>query len=276
MPKSKKSRKANFSKLGNLRSMAKSRKAKRQKVPRLKFEDLPNELVIGTFSHLNMKDLINCGKVSKRFRAIVNDEQGRRKEDLLKIIQGLQCFKCKKVPGPIGDQSKRYLCKNSSHSLCEKHKKSRKRAWHLFKNKCPCGSRVDENPSKSIANKLQNLPWMCQNYQWGCREVQVDAKNLETHHGKCIFRRVNCPFEFEDDDDRKKVCFKDIYNHLNTAHKDDWYEINGESNKWTEFIKITGMDLSGGMSWAPSRMTTFNGDVFGLVAKVEMYSTLTY
>ena len=81
--------------------MAKSRKAKRQKVPRLQLEDLPNELVIGTFSYLNMKDLNNCSQVSKRFRAIVNDEQGRRKEDLLKIIQDFQCFKCKRVPGPI-------------------------------------------------------------------------------------------------------------------------------------------------------------------------------
>ena len=62
MPKSKKSR---TSKLGNLRNMAKSRKAKRQKVPCLKLEDLPNELVIGTFSYLNMKDLNNCSQVSK-------------------------------------------------------------------------------------------------------------------------------------------------------------------------------------------------------------------
>ena len=127
MPKSKKSRKANFSKLGNLRNMA-----KRQKVTRPQLEDLPNELVIETFSYLNMKDLINCGQVSKRFRAIVNDEQGRRKEDLLKIIQDFQCFKCKRVPVPIEansrdagerpvpkDQCKRYLCKNSSQRCVE-------------------------------------------------------------------------------------------------------------------------------------------------------------
>ena len=272
MPKSKKSRKANTSKLGNLRSMAKSRKAKRQKVPRLKLEYLPNELVIGTFSYLNMKDLINCSQVSKRFRAIANDELGHRKEDLLKVIQNFQCFKCKKVPGP-GDQSNRYLCKKSSHILCEKHKKSRKRIWHILKNKCPCGSRMNENPSQSIAKKLQNLPWMCQNYKWGCLEVKVDAKNLETHHGKCIFRRVFCPFE--DYYDRKKVCFKDIFDHVNTAHKDDWYELNGDSNKWTESINIEG-GLKDDDCWPPSKMTNTNGDVFGLVAKVERYSTLTY
>ena len=93
-----------------------------QKLSCLRFEELPNELIIGTLSYLNMKDLINCSQVSKRFRAIVVDEQGRRKEDLLKIIQDLQCFKCKKVPRPYGNQSKRYLC-GKSHSLCVRHKK---------------------------------------------------------------------------------------------------------------------------------------------------------
>ena len=301
MPKSKKSRKANFNKLGNLRNMAKSRKAKRQKLPRLTFEDLPNELAIGTFSYLNMEDLINCGQVSKRFRAIVCDEQERRKEDLLKIIQDFQCFKCKRVPGPTfgfcvreckepakltGDQSKRYLCENSAHILCGKHKQSRKRIWQLFENKCPCGSLVDKNPSQSIAKKLQSLPWMCQNFRWGCREVKVDVKNLETHHGECKFRKVICPHAVEfcphevDDGELicsgKKICFKDIFDHLNTVHKDDWYEINGESNKWIESINIEG-NVSNGHSWFPSKLTSTNGNVFGLVARVgHGYSTLTY
>ena len=82
----------------------KSSKAKRQKLSSLTLEDLPNELITRTFRGLNMKDLINCGQVSKRFRTIVSDEQGRRKEDLLKIIQDLQCITCKKVPGPIEDK----------------------------------------------------------------------------------------------------------------------------------------------------------------------------
>ena len=288
MPKSKKSRKANTSKLGN---MAKSRKAKRQKVPRLKLEDLPNELVIGTFSYLNMKDLNNCSQVSKRFRAIVNDEQGRRKEDLLKIIQDFQCFKCKKFPGPkgapriskfgfnYGDQSKRYLCENS-HILCVKHKKRLapmpvthvKGRWDVFEKKCPCGSLVDNNPSESIAKKLQFLPWICQNYQWGCREVKVDAKNLESHHGECIFRKVNCPFVDDgwNDGCTGKHCFKDIFDHLNTVHKDDCREIKGKSNKWIERINIEG-EMQSGDSWSLSKMTSTNGDLFGLVAKVEGY-----
>ena len=241
--------------------------AKRQTLSCVRFEDLPNELMIGIFSHLNMKELIKCGKVSKRFQAITVDEQGRRKEDLLKIIQILQCFKCKKVPGSNGDENKRYLCKNSAHCLCEKHKES-----------CPCGSLVEENPSQSIAIQLQNLPWICQNYKWGCHEVKMDVKNLKAHHGKCIFRRVFCPNSecknLEVDYGfticwGKKVCFKDIFDHLNNDHKDTWYEIVGESNKWNKWTDFIKGDFLDGTSWSPCKMTTTNGDVFSLVARVH-------
>ena len=251
-----------------------------QKLSCLKFEELPNELVIGTLSYLNMKDLINCSQVSKRFREIVVDEQGRRKEDLLKIIQDLQCFKCKKVPRPYGNQSKRYLCEKS-HSLCIRHKKYKVEDNYFwlerFEKKCPCGSLVQKKSSQSIAKKLQNLPWMCQNYQWGCRDVKMDVNNLETHHGKCIFRKVFCPNPsckasgFDSESLLywgKKVCFKEIFDHLNTVHKNTRHEINGESNKWTELIKMNGF-LKDGRKWAPSKMTSTNGDVFSLVARVH-------
>ena len=40
----------------------------------LQFEDLPNEVVDQVFSYLKIKDLLRCGQVSKRFRAISSDE----------------------------------------------------------------------------------------------------------------------------------------------------------------------------------------------------------
>ena len=69
----------------------------------------------------------------------------------------------------------------------------------------------------------------------------------------------------------KKVCFKEIFDHLNTVHKNNWYEINGESNKWTVMIKMKGPQgyLEDGRSWDPSKMTSTNGDVFSLVARVH-------
>ena len=49
---------------------------KNQKVfSSLKLEQLPNELIRHVFSYLKIVDLLKCGKVSKRFRAISNDDQ---------------------------------------------------------------------------------------------------------------------------------------------------------------------------------------------------------
>ena len=49
---------------------------KNQKVfSSLKLEQLPNELIRHVFSYLKIVDLLICGKVSKRFRAISNDDQ---------------------------------------------------------------------------------------------------------------------------------------------------------------------------------------------------------
>ena len=41
----------------------------------LQFEALPNEVILHVFSYLKLVDLVKCGQVSKRFRAISNDDQ---------------------------------------------------------------------------------------------------------------------------------------------------------------------------------------------------------
>ena len=251
----------------------------------IRIEDLPNELVITTFSYLKIQDLINCSQVSKRFRENVAGELRRRKEDLLNVIQDLQCFKCKKVPRP--DLSKRYLCKNSSHSLCEKHKESRESRWHNLENKCPCGSLVYKTPSKSIATKLQNLPWICQNYKRGCHEVKMDVNNLKIHQEKCIFRKVFCPLcKIQRCHNRRscrnsscwgtRVCFKDIFDHFNTNHTLVWNQIDGESNKWTldPFDPFDPNNIVKGCRWYSGKMTSNNGDVFALVAKPSWSSSI--
>merc|ERR1712183_743021 len=45
----------------------------------------------------------------------------------------------------------------------------------------------------------------------------------------------------------------------------------GESNKWTVMIKMKGPQgyLEDGRSWDPIKMTSTNGDVFSLVARVH-------
>ena len=40
----------------------------------LELADFPDEIIFKVFSSLNLKDLLNCGQVSKRFRSISHDE----------------------------------------------------------------------------------------------------------------------------------------------------------------------------------------------------------
>ena len=39
------------------------------------FSSLPNEIILHVFSYLRIADLLECGQVSKRFRAISNDDK---------------------------------------------------------------------------------------------------------------------------------------------------------------------------------------------------------
>ena len=48
----------------------------------LQFEDFPNEVILTIFSFLDVKDLIQCAKVSKRVRAICHDESLWKKINL--------------------------------------------------------------------------------------------------------------------------------------------------------------------------------------------------
>ena len=52
-----------------------SKKNPKATARRLQFEALPNEVIYHVFSFLRMMDLLTCGQVSKRFRAISNDDQ---------------------------------------------------------------------------------------------------------------------------------------------------------------------------------------------------------
>ena len=59
---------------------------KRQKLSSLQFDDLPDEIVLKIFKKLDIKDLLNCGMVSKRIRAISKDESLWEKVNLYKKL----------------------------------------------------------------------------------------------------------------------------------------------------------------------------------------------
>ena len=176
-------------------------------------------------------------------------------EELLRLIPVLQCQKCKNVPGPNGKQKNRYSCFDSSHTLCEKHKTN-----------CPCGSMAGKSPSPVIANLLQNLPWMCQNYKTGCRESRMNEEGLQHHQGKCIYRKVFCPNL--GCRRNKKVLFKDVTDHLETAHKLIEYKTVNEID--TFVIKRTkNSSFSNGKYWRAAKLVTSSEALFFVVSKTS-------
>merc|ERR1712080_32173 len=125
------------------------------------------------------------------------------------------------------------------------------------------GSLVGKKPSPLIAKLLQDLPWMCQNYEKGCREIKVDAEELEHHQGKCIFRLVFCP---KIDCIVRKVVFKDFNDHLVTVHKNDYNTslVEGEKNKWAtnKIFKDSDFNSTSPMIFPPRKITSTDGDAF--------------
>ena len=180
-------------------------------------------------------------------------------QELLRLIPDLQCHHCKDVPGPKEKEKNRYSCIDSSHTLCEKDKL-----------KCPCGSLVGKNPSPIIANLLQDLPWMCQNYKWGCREIEMTISGLEFHQRKCIFRKVYCPkldCSMELESRNIELLFKDVMKHMNDSHSNDSEvsKIPGETNVWMAMLKNSDdfeqRDEDHSKFWS-KKMTSACGAVF--------------
>jgi len=176
-------------------------------------------------------------------------------DELLKYLPDLQCRKCKNIPGPDGDQRNRYYCINESHSLCEEHKAE-----------CPCGSKVGKRPSPIVAKLLEDLPWMCRNYEKGCREINMNVEDLEHHQRKCIFRQVFCLWLLC----KEKAMFKDVIEHYETLHQKlkEPKIVNEETNKWTIKVTAKGVDLNNytDYSWYPWKVTTSYGNDFIMVA----------
>ena len=174
-------------------------------------------------------------------------------EELLRFISDLQCHKCKNVPGPNGKQKNRYSCFDSSHTLCEEHK-----------TECLCGSKVGKSPSPIIANLLQNLPWMCQNYKTGCRESKMNVDDLEYHQGKCIYRQVFSPNLACSINE--KVLFKDVVDHLKTAHKLVVYKAVNEID--TFLTKKSTKGLSNGYYWRAVKLVTSSKALFFSIGRI--------
>ena len=129
-----------------------------------------------------------------------------KRESLENIVESLQCYKCKAVPGPTEEQKNRYSCLDNSHELCEDCKAA-----------CECGSVVGQFPNSTIKQILKDLPMYCPHYKGGCRQIFEKNEDLEGHQIGCIFRAVYCPYL---SCKLGKCVFKDITDHINEKHFD--------------------------------------------------------
>ena len=48
--------------------------AKRQKLSFVELNDMPDEIILKIFTFLDIREILKCGQVSQRIRAISNDE----------------------------------------------------------------------------------------------------------------------------------------------------------------------------------------------------------
>ena len=72
-----------------------------------RFNALPNEIIHHVFSYLKIVDLLNCGQVSKRFRAISSDDQYLWPKKLNLCYKSASCISSKitgewmQIPDPF-------------------------------------------------------------------------------------------------------------------------------------------------------------------------------
>ena len=92
-------------------------------------------------------------------------------EMLKNIVETVQCYRCKSVPGFHGFEQFIYNCVRKGHSLCENCKKIN----------CPCKSKVGESPNPVIKQMLKDLPAYCPNFRTGCRNIFVNSESRENH-----------------------------------------------------------------------------------------------
>ena len=182
-----------------------------------------------------------------------------RRESLENVIETLQCYNCKSIPGLGEGEKDRFSCFNESHQLCKD-----------CKNKCKCGSEVGKNPNPILRKMLEDSPMYCPHYKTGCRQVFLKTENLEDHRMGCIFRPVYCPLIIC----KEKVLFVNILEHLNERHfhlieyvKSSTSTIDIENKKCLINLLVSNVIYNTG-GWIHGKIDLIDGVDFYLVGKV--------
>ena len=179
------------------------------------------------------------------------------------VIEKMQCFGCKDVPGP--NQINRYSCTNMAHSLCEK-----------CKIVCPCTSSVGKCPLPVIHQLVNELPWHCPNFKLGCREIFSDAKVLNDHQEVCIYQENT---QTDQNSYICKICEKnfagpgtlEIHQRIH-GNQEELVEDKHSQNVKNAFVKLKRCDKASDMildQVQKSRQTTINNDFPNVWSKRE-------
>ena len=183
-------------------------------------------------------------------------------EFLENIIESLQCFKCKDVPGFDEKQKNRYNCIDNSHQVCEKCKDL---------GKCACGSLFSNNPNPIARQILKDMLVYCPHYKRGCRETFAQFEDLNYHQKGCVFRKVYCPILHckSKEKSQGKVMFKDVIDHLKQHYSGNLgnFSLNdAENNKYVANIGTSR--LTHNSYWQKTHIKISDGTIFFLVGKV--------
>ena len=178
-----------------------------------------------------------------------------KRESLENVIETLQCYNCKSVPGLGEGEKDRFSCFNESHQLCKD-----------CKNRCKCGSEVGKNPNPILRKMMEDYPMYCPHYKTGCRQVFSKSENLEDHQIECVFRHVYCPVTRCYD----AVLFVSIADHLNKKHFDLLEKVKSSSIIDVENKKclINLLISSNPKGWIPRKIDLIDGVDFYLVGEV--------
>ena len=176
-----------------------------------------------------------------------------KRKSLESMIESLQCFKCKDVPGFKKYQRNRYSCVEESHQLCEK-----------CKSRCECGSLVVKRPNPPTKQMLEDLPVYCPHYKNGCRELFLQVESLDDHQEGCVFRPVYCP----DPCCQKKMLFNDVIDHFKQKGHEDFFWNDATENKCAENFLINEMVCNEPSAWWPRPIKIASGISFFLIGEV--------
>ena len=162
--------------------------AKRQKLSFVELDDLPDEIILKIFTFLDIKEILKCGQISQRIRAISNDESLWLQ---LNFFEG-------HVPYGLLEKDLEDIC------IGHIYPNPTKAIQKLFKR---CVELVEINFSNSLDYESKLFTAMASNLTPKIKKVNLSRnENLKDRHVKILVQRCNQICELDFYLNHKKIC----------------------------------------------------------------------